>query len=84
MPTKNSTENAYRRERPNIKPSWIETRATLSPRESTRLTGFGLTATYQMLRAGKLPSIVVGKKYYIPKVALQRWLDACGSTITAA
>ncbi len=84
MPTKNSTGNAYRRERPNIKPSWIETRATLSPRESTRITGFGISQTYRMLRAKQMPHIVVGKRFYIPKSALLKWLDACGSTITAA
>jgi excisionase family DNA binding protein len=54
-------------------------RATLSPRESVRITGFGVSQTYDLLRKGRLPAIKVGKKFFIPRAALLRWLEACGT-----
>ena len=53
-------------------------RSTLTPKESTKITRFGVAATYQMLRDGTLPSIRVGKRFFIPRAALERWLDSCG------
>jgi len=51
---------------------------TVDPKRSTAITGFGLTQTYDLLRNGIMPSIVIGRRYYIPKAALLRWLDNCG------
>jgi excisionase family DNA binding protein len=53
-------------------------RATLSVHESTQVTGFGVTHTYRLLRKGVMPSIRVGKQFFIPRTALLRWLDSCG------
>jgi excisionase family DNA binding protein len=53
---------------------------TLDPKGSTAITGFGITQTYELLRQRIMPSILVGRRYYIPKAALMRWLDACGSS----
>jgi excisionase family DNA binding protein len=53
-------------------------RLTLSPRETTEFTGFGLTRTYELLRNGMMPSIKVGKQFFIPANALVKWLDSCG------
>jgi excisionase family DNA binding protein len=53
-------------------------RATLTPLESTKVTGFGIQATYRMLRDGKLPHIKVGMRFYIPKAALARFMETCG------
>jgi hypothetical protein len=53
---------------------------TLDPKGSTALTGFGITQTYDLLQRGIMPSIVVGRRYYIPKAALLRWLDNCGGS----
>ena len=51
-------------------------RATMTPLESTEVTGFGVQATYRMLRAGTMPHIRVGMRFFIPRNALMRWLDA--------
>ena len=53
-------------------------RVTLSPRETTEITGFGLTQTYRMLRDGTMPSIRVGKQFFVPHSALTEWLKTCG------
>jgi excisionase family DNA binding protein len=52
---------------------------TLDPKGSTAITGFGLSHTYDLLRRGVMPAIVVGRRYYIPRTALLRWLDTCGA-----
>jgi len=57
-------------------------RATYSPRQSTRVTGFGITHTYDLLRRDVMPHIKVGKKYYIPKAALEEWLRTCGGPLS--
>jgi excisionase family DNA binding protein len=50
-------------------------RATLTPLESTKVTGFGVQATYKLLRQQSMPSIKVGMRFFIPRVALLRWLE---------
>jgi excisionase family DNA binding protein len=54
-------------------------RLTLTPRESVKLTRFGLNYTYELLKSGEMPSIRVGKRFFIPKSALLKWLEAAGS-----
>jgi len=58
-----------------------DSRATLTPKGSTAITGFGLNYTYELLRRGLIPSIVVGKRHFIPRSALMRWLDSCGGEL---
>jgi excisionase family DNA binding protein len=53
--------------------------ATLTPQESRRITRFGVNHTYQLLRAGKMPAIKVGARFFIPKAALLKWLESCGA-----
>jgi excisionase family DNA binding protein len=55
-----------------------EKRATLSPRETTEITGFGISRTYTLLRDGTMPSIRVGKQFFVPHSALMEWLKTCG------
>ena len=52
---------------------------TLSPRESVQITGFGVNHTYSLLRTGEMPSIRVGKRFFIPKAALLKWLENAGA-----
>ena len=53
--------------------------ATLTPLESIAITRFGVSATYTMLRDGDdASSIRVGKRFFIPRTALERWLESCG------
>jgi excisionase family DNA binding protein len=54
-------------------------RLTITPRESTRITGIGLNATYALLKSGEMPAIHTGKRYYIPRAALVRWLETVGA-----
>jgi excisionase family DNA binding protein len=58
----------------------IKDRLTLTPRESVNLTRFGLNHTYELLRSGEMPAIRVGKRFFIPKSALLKWLESAGST----
>jgi excisionase family DNA binding protein len=55
-------------------------RLTLTPRESRKITGFGLNHTYELLRSEKMPAIRVGKRFFIPKSALLKWLENAGNT----
>jgi excisionase family DNA binding protein len=73
---------AYKRRRPNKK-KWSVERVTLSPPESTRLTGFGLSNTYDMLTRHQMPGIRVGNRWYIPRTALLAWLEktACAGLV---
>jgi excisionase family DNA binding protein len=57
---------------------------TVGPREVARITGLGVAAVYGLLRSGEMPSIKVGKKYFVPRSALLKWLENCGgNTLTA-
>jgi excisionase family DNA binding protein len=63
----------------------IRDRLTLTPRETVKLTGIGVNHTYALLRSGRMPSIRVGKRFFIPRAALLKWLEAAGSKpLTAA
>jgi excisionase family DNA binding protein len=53
--------------------------ATLTPRESRQITRFGLNYTYALLQSGEMPAIRVGKRFFIPKAALLKWLENAGS-----
>jgi excisionase family DNA binding protein len=57
----------------------VQERLTLTPRESVKLTRFGLNHTYDLLRRGQMPAIKVGKRFFIPKAALLKWLETAGS-----
>jgi excisionase family DNA binding protein len=74
------SKRAYRRTRPNVKVH-SRKRATLSPRETTEITGIGLNRTYELLREGKMPAIVVKNRFYIPRTALLKWLEAAGGKV---
>ncbi|WP_158750255.1 helix-turn-helix domain-containing protein [Acidobacterium sp. S8] len=50
----------------------------LTPRQVARDCGFGVSNTYRMLAQGILPSIRVGNRYFVPRLALARWLENCG------
>ena len=70
----------YKRTRPNVK-ARSKKRVTLSPRETTEITGIGLNRTYELLREGKMPAIVVANRFYIPQAALLKWLESAGGNV---
>ena len=72
----NSAAAAGRPQRPTQHPKQPSPeRATMTPLESTKVTGFGVQATYRMLRAGTIPHIRVGMRFFIPRNALMHWLE---------
>ncbi len=81
--TKVKPKRAYKRNHPNVKAKSKE-RATLSPRESTKITGIGLNRSYELLQKREMPSIVVANRFYIPRAALMEWVNSCGKKTTAA
>ena len=68
--------------RPN-KHAELQLQLTLTPRESVKLTRFGLNHTYDLLKRGEMSSIRVGKRFFIPKTALLKWLEGAGSRTPA-
>ena len=43
--------------------------------ETARLLGVGMNKIYELLISGKLPSRRIGRKYLIPKIVLEKWLN---------
>jgi excisionase family DNA binding protein len=74
---------AYQRRQPNVKAASPD-RATLTPLESTRITGIGITRTYGLLKSRGMPAIKVGNRFFIPKAALMKWLENAGSEPSTA
>jgi excisionase family DNA binding protein len=54
---------------------------TLQPREVAKTIGFGITNTYKLLEEGVIPSIKIGNRYYVPRLALAKWLASCGGKL---
>ena len=49
-------------------------RATLTVAEAARVLGIGRNLTYELVRRGELPSLKLGSRVVIPRVALERLL----------
>jgi len=50
-------------------------RLTVTVSELSQILGVNRTAAYFLVRRSDFPSIRIGKRIVIPKVALLRWLD---------
>ncbi|TPM11530.1 helix-turn-helix domain-containing protein [Mesorhizobium sp. B2-3-11] len=50
-------------------------RATLTIVEASRRLGIGRNQAYEAARKGEIPSIKIGKRLLVPKVALERMLS---------
>ena len=48
----------------------------LKPEETAKLLGLGRTKVYEMLAAGELPVIRIGRNVRIPREGLHRWIAA--------
>jgi excisionase family DNA binding protein len=53
----------------------------LSVEEARKLLGLSRGLTYEAIRNGEIPSIRIGHRILIPKVALERMLEISGTTI---
>jgi excisionase family DNA binding protein len=47
----------------------------LRPAEVSELTGVGKSKTYELIAAGVIPSVRIGKSVRVPADALKRWID---------
>ena len=52
-----------------------EEKLTYSVPEVAEILGIGRSAAYQGIRTGQIPSVKIGKRIIVPKVALQRKLS---------
>ncbi len=50
-------------------------RLLLRPDEVADLLGIGRSKTYELIAAGDLPAVRVGKRYRIPAEALRAWVE---------
>jgi predicted DNA-binding transcriptional regulator AlpA len=67
---------AYQREGPNAKLHY-EGATLVSIPESTRITGFGLSLSYQKARDGKLPgAVMIDGRWFVHMPKLRAWLDS--------
>ena len=54
-------------------------RATLSVEETAEVLGIGRNSAYEGVRTGQIPSIRIGKRILVPRIALERILENAGS-----
>jgi excisionase family DNA binding protein len=47
----------------------------LKPSEVSELTGMGKSKTYELIAAGVIPSVRIGKSVRVPAERLRRWID---------
>lgn len=47
---------------------------TLTVEETASLLGIGRNTAYAAVRSGAIPTVRIGKRYLVPKVALAEWL----------
>ncbi len=51
--------------------------------ELAEVLGLSRISVYTALRAGEIPSIRLGKRFVLPRAAIQRWLEGAGKPIVA-
>jgi excisionase family DNA binding protein len=57
---------------------------TVSVEEAGRILGYSRNTAYEAARRGELPTIRLGRKIRVPRVALQRLLETAAPTSQAA
>jgi len=62
----------------------LEKRATYaSVGELAAELGINRAGTYKALREGTIPAIRLGKRFVIPRAAIQEWLRTAGGNVAA-
>jgi excisionase family DNA binding protein len=59
-------------------PAMQQESQTITVEEAARLLGINRNTAYAAVHAGELPVIRIRKRFLVPKVALQRMLEAAG------
>ena len=54
-------------------------RQTLTVQEAARIIGISRERAAQYIRNGKIPALKLGKRFFVPRAALERWLRTAGS-----
>ena len=54
-------------------------RLLLRPAEAAELIGIGRSKTYELIRAGELPSVRLGNSLRVPLRDLQAWVERLGA-----
>jgi len=55
----------------------------LKPAEVSELTGMGKSKTYELIAAGVIPSVRIGKSVRVPADRLRRWIEELQSDVLA-
>ncbi len=53
--------------------------ATLSVEETAKVLGIGRNSAYEGVRTGEIPSIRIGKRILVPRLALEQILKSAGT-----
>ena len=53
---------------------------TVTVEEAARLLGIGRNSAYEAVRRGEIPAIRIGKRFVVPRVALERMLSDAGGS----
>jgi excisionase family DNA binding protein len=53
-------------------------RVCLTIEEARRLLGIGRSQAYAAARSGELPTVRIGKRLLVPRIALERMLERAG------
>ena len=53
--------------------------ATLSVEETAKVLGIGRNSAYEGVRTGEIPSIRIGKRILVPRLALEQFLKSAGN-----
>ena len=64
---------------PKVEESMNEQRLTLTVQEAADLLGISRGLAYEKCRGGEIPSIRIGRRLLVPRVALERMLEECGA-----
>ena len=54
------------------------TRETLTVQEVAKILGIGRNSAYELVAQGRIPSLRLGKRLVIPRMALERMLEEAG------
>ncbi|HEY7066803.1 MAG TPA: helix-turn-helix domain-containing protein [Chloroflexota bacterium] len=58
-------------------------RQTLTVEETARVLGISRTSAYAAAKRGELPTVRIGRRYVVPRAALERLLSQTGGTSAA-
>jgi excisionase family DNA binding protein len=56
-------------------------RQTMTVEEAARVLGISRSSAYEAVRRGELPTVRIGRRYVVPRVALERMLSQAGQTV---